>query len=101
MIRVIAFDLDDTLWNVAPVIRRAESILAAWLEKEVPRYQYEQSKLMPIRETLLGKDPPWATGLRPSGNNSSKHPLTLISTNKMQPLAPRALWKSFWRHETT
>ena len=57
MIRVIAFDLDDTLWNVAPVIRRAESILAAWLEKEVPGYQYEQSKLMPIRETLLGKDP--------------------------------------------
>ena len=41
MIRVIAFDLDDTLWNVHPVIRRAESILADWLEKEVPGYRYE------------------------------------------------------------
>ena len=40
MIRVIAFDLDDTLWYVGPVIKRAESILADWLEKEVPGYSY-------------------------------------------------------------
>jgi putative hydrolase of the HAD superfamily len=57
MIRVIAFDLDDTLWNVGPVITRAESILADWLEKEIPGYRYEPSKLMPIRETLLSEDP--------------------------------------------
>jgi HAD superfamily hydrolase (TIGR01509 family) len=57
MIRVIAFDLDDTLWDVGPVIARAESILADWLEKEVPGYRYEPSKLMPIREALLGEDP--------------------------------------------
>ncbi|MBT5154115.1 MAG: HAD family hydrolase [Gammaproteobacteria bacterium] len=57
MIRVIAFDLDDTLWNVAPVIKRAESILADWLEKEVTGYSYEPSKLMPIRERLLSDDP--------------------------------------------
>ena len=57
MIRVIAFDLDDTLWNVGPVIIRAESILANWLEKEIPGYSHEPSKLMPIRETLLREDP--------------------------------------------
>jgi HAD superfamily hydrolase (TIGR01509 family) len=57
MIRVIAFDLDDTLWDVGPVIKRAESILADWLEKEVPGYRHEPSKLMPIREMLLGEDP--------------------------------------------
>ncbi|MBT5702307.1 MAG: HAD family hydrolase [Gammaproteobacteria bacterium] len=57
MIKVIAFDLDDTLWEVGPVIRRAESILAHWLEKEVPEYRYEPAKLMPIRETLLREDP--------------------------------------------
>jgi putative hydrolase of the HAD superfamily len=57
MIRVIAFDLDDTLWYVGPVIKRAESILADWLEKEVPGYSYEPSTLMPIRETLLSEDP--------------------------------------------
>ena len=57
MIRVIAFDLDDTLWEVGPVITRAESILANWLEKEVPGYSHEPFKLMPIRETLLSEDP--------------------------------------------
>lgn len=57
MIRVIAFDLDDTLWDVHPVIVRAEAILAEWLEKEVPGYQYEQSKLLPIRKALLSEDP--------------------------------------------
>jgi len=57
MIRVIAFDLDDTLWDVGPVIIRAESILANWLEKEVPGYSHEPSTLIPIRETLLSEDP--------------------------------------------
>ena len=57
MIRVIAFDLDDTLWDVVPVITRAESVLAAWLEREVPGYSYQQAKLKPIRETLLSEDP--------------------------------------------
>ena len=57
MIRVIAFDLDDTLWNVAPVITRAESILANWLEKEVSGYSYDPSMLKPLRETLLNEDP--------------------------------------------
>jgi len=57
MIRVIAFDLDDTLWDVGPVITRAESILANWLEKEVPGYSHEPSKLMPISEKLLSEDP--------------------------------------------
>jgi len=57
VIRVIAFDLDDTLWNVAPVIERAELILAKWLEKKVPGYSYEPSDLKPIRETLLNEDP--------------------------------------------
>ena len=57
MIQVIAFDLDDTLWDVSPVIIRAESILANWLEEEVPVYTYEPSKLKTIREALLNADP--------------------------------------------
>ena len=40
MIRVIAFDLDDTLWEVVPVIIRAEAILANWHEKEETVYSY-------------------------------------------------------------
>ena len=35
-IRVITFDLDNTLWNVHPVISGAERRMAGWLEEYVP-----------------------------------------------------------------
>jgi HAD superfamily hydrolase (TIGR01509 family) len=35
--RVISFDLDDTLWPVAPVIEGAERTLFAWLETRYPQ----------------------------------------------------------------
>ena len=35
--RVISFDLDDTLWPVAPVIEGAERTLFAWLETRHPQ----------------------------------------------------------------
>ena len=57
MIRVIAFDLDDTLWEVGPVIKRAESILANWLEKQVPGYSYEPSNLKRFVNHFLMKIP--------------------------------------------
>ncbi len=36
-IRVITLDLDDTLWDVLPVIIRAEAAVNAWLEERYPR----------------------------------------------------------------
>ena len=36
-IRTITIDLDDTLWPIGPVIRRAESRLFAWLGEQYPR----------------------------------------------------------------
>lgn len=36
-IRALAFDLDNTLWDVEPVIERAERILYAWLAERYPR----------------------------------------------------------------
>lgn len=35
-IRAITLDLDDTLWEIAPVIRRAEAALWRWLEQNFP-----------------------------------------------------------------
>ncbi len=35
-IRAITIDLDDTLWDIAPVIRRAEAALRQWLSDNVP-----------------------------------------------------------------
>ncbi len=36
-IRVITLDLDDTLWDVMPVLRRAEAALESWLAGHYPR----------------------------------------------------------------
>ena len=36
-VRAIAFDLDNTLWDVEPVLARAEAQLAAWLAAHCPR----------------------------------------------------------------
>ena len=36
-IRTITLDLDDTLWDITPVIRRAESRLREWLGERFPR----------------------------------------------------------------
>lgn len=37
MIKAITFDLDDTLWDVWPVVERAERILHDWLGARYPR----------------------------------------------------------------
>lgn len=36
-VRAIAFDLDNTLWDVEPVLERAEQRLGAWLQQHCPR----------------------------------------------------------------
>ena len=36
-VRAICFDLDNTLWEIEPVLARAESILADWLRARYPR----------------------------------------------------------------
>ena len=36
-IHTITLDLDDTLWDIAPVIRRAETRLREWLAERYPR----------------------------------------------------------------
>lgn len=37
MIKAITFDLDDTLWDVWPVVERAERLLHEWLGSRYPR----------------------------------------------------------------
>lgn len=49
-IRAITIDLDDTLWEIHPVIHRAERALYQWLGENFPRVTAMNS-----RETLLEK----------------------------------------------
>ena len=36
-IELITFDLDDTLWDTAPVIASAETVLQTWLAENAPK----------------------------------------------------------------
>lgn len=54
-IRTITFDLDDTLWAIHPVIKRAEQHLYAWLGEHYPRIteMYELAEIRQIREQVI------------------------------------------------
>jgi len=58
-IRLITFDLDNTLWDVGQVIRHAEQAMNAWLDEAVPEYrqQVTPDALMEIREQVVNRNP--------------------------------------------
>ena len=49
-VRAIAFDLDNTLWDVEPVLERAEQCLAAWLQQHCPRIALSREQMRAARE---------------------------------------------------
>ena len=57
--KAVLFDLDDTLWPIAPVILEAEQILFAWLRRHAPRVaqQFTIETLRQARLELLAKQP--------------------------------------------
>ncbi|MBA1324070.1 HAD family hydrolase [Pseudomonas plecoglossicida] len=57
-IQLITFDLDDTLWDTAPVILSAETVLRDWLEANAPRLgDVAVEHLYAIRERLVQAEP--------------------------------------------
>lgn len=58
-IRAITLDLDDTLWEIGPVIMRAESELWQWLSDNYPQIpqQVSPQDLLELRENIAGKYP--------------------------------------------
>jgi 2-haloalkanoic acid dehalogenase type II len=58
-IRAIAFDLDNTLWDVGPVLERAERILADWLLTRYPRIpeRFPPGEILRMRTSLLAERP--------------------------------------------
>ena len=59
MIKFITFDLDNTLWEVTPVIVRAEKTMREWLQRRVPDYDTRVTgQLMSdLRESALRNQP--------------------------------------------
>ena len=54
-IRAITLDLDNTLWAIDPVIRRAEATLWEWLSDNYPRIpaEFSPETLVEIRESVI------------------------------------------------
>ncbi len=59
---VISFDLDDTLWDIWPIIDRAEDVLHAWLEARYPRLtqRYTAGELRALGAVVAGEAPDMA-----------------------------------------
>ncbi|WP_426208734.1 HAD family hydrolase [Massilia sp. TWP1-3-3] len=57
--KAILFDLDDTLWPIAPVIVQAEQTLHAWLQQHTPRVaeRFSIDHLRLARLALLASKP--------------------------------------------
>jgi putative hydrolase of the HAD superfamily len=58
-VRAICFDLDNTLWDVEPVLLRAERILADWLLHRYPLIprRFSSGDFLALRATLLRDEP--------------------------------------------
>jgi FMN hydrolase / 5-amino-6-(5-phospho-D-ribitylamino)uracil phosphatase len=56
-VRAIAFDLDNTLWDVEPVLERAEQCLAVWLQEHCPRIALSREEMRAARERLASREP--------------------------------------------
>ncbi len=56
-IRAITLDLDDTLWEIHPVIKRAEKQLYAWLSEHYPRIteMYEPADMREVRSQVIAE----------------------------------------------
>ena len=58
-VRAVAFDLDNTLWDVEPVLARAEARLLEWLHEHCPRIpqQVSLADMRAAREQLAREEP--------------------------------------------
>lgn len=63
--QAVLFDLDDTLWPIAPVIRQAEADLYAWLGRHAPRVaaRFSIDSLRQARLELLARQPAFGIDL--------------------------------------
>lgn len=65
-IRAITLDLDDTLWEIGPVIRRAEAMLWQWLAEHYPRIpeRWNAQDVVTLRVSMFEEFPHMAHDFR-------------------------------------
>ena len=87
-IKVLSFDLDDTLWPCYPTIKRAEKILYQWLSENQPviTNKYSAEQLREKRKLLLRQQPEVA------------HDLSLLRIKSFEQLAEELNLTTDWFH---
>ena len=95
MIKVITFDLDDTLWDVTPVLVRAEKRLAAWLQVHCApvMQQFSIEALRALRMELVKQRPDLLHQITESRRFALQTAMERvgISSDKASELAARAM----------
>ncbi len=58
-IQAITFDLDDTLWPIAPVIDKANQMVVQWLLENAPRFieTYGEQPFKTLQQQVLAESP--------------------------------------------
>lgn len=96
-IKCITFDLDDTLWDCASVIARAEETFYAWLHRHYPRVarRYEPDSLLEHRQTYYARYPELHHDLTALRKQWLRH---LARETGCGPDLVEAGFAVFWRH---
>ena len=58
-IKLVTFDLDDTLWDAGPILRTAEQKQFTWLQKQLPDFhsRIDRDDMFRIRSNMLKDNP--------------------------------------------
>lgn len=85
MIKALTFDLDDTLWEIWPVVERAEALLHHWLAVRYPRIvaRFTPLELRSLAEEIIAARPNIA------------HDRTLLRKEALRLAARRAGYRDF------
>lgn len=64
-LQAITLDLDDTLWPMAPTLRRAEAAMQAWLQQHAPATMaaHDKAAWLQLRRQVVASRPDWAHDL--------------------------------------
>jgi putative hydrolase of the HAD superfamily len=85
-IKAVLFDLDDTLWPIAPVIANAESALYDWLGRNLPGVtrHFTMEQLRELRAEMLQTDTRYQIDLWSLRHATLMHACHLAGEDKLQ-----------------
>ena len=94
-LRLITFDLDDTLWDLRPTLLRAEAELQTWLRENCPELpeRFDREALVALRLELIGERPELKHRISELRRESMR--LALLRCGRSAPQATRLADEAF------